>query len=74
MQDGSGESFQELLKAITSPTSLFEFDTNVFQAALTGKLVIIEVAVAAGAPPWSTIQWHRIPFHDKHVRLPLVLW
>ena len=47
MQDGSGDSFQELLKAIASPTSLVEFDTNVFQAALTGKLDVPELAFAA---------------------------
>ncbi|CAL5224612.1 g7326 [Coccomyxa viridis] len=35
-QDGSAESFQELLGAIMSPTSLFDFDTNIFQAALVG--------------------------------------
>ena len=44
MQDGSADSFQELLEAIMSPSSLFEFDTNVFQAALVGKLDVTEVA------------------------------
>ena len=44
MQDGSADSFQELLEAIKSPSSLFEFDPNVFQAALVGKLDVIEVA------------------------------
>ena len=37
MQDGSAESFQELLEAIMSPSSLLEFDTNIFQAALVGE-------------------------------------
>ncbi len=39
MQDGSAESFQELLGAIMSPTSLFDFDTNIFQAALVGEVL-----------------------------------
>ena len=43
MQDGSADSFQELLNAITSPSSLFEFDTNVFQAALIGKLFVVQL-------------------------------
>ena len=43
MQDGSAESFQELLEAIMSPTSLFDFDTNIFQAALVGKHDWVEV-------------------------------
>lgn len=50
MQDGSAESFQELLEGIMLPSSLFEFDTNIFQAALVGKHVILGGSLCVSAP------------------------
>ena len=44
MQDGSSESFKELLEGIMSPSSLIDFDTNIFQAALVGKRNVMAVA------------------------------
>ena len=44
VQDGSSESFKELLEGIMSPSTLMDFDTNIFQAALVGKRDVLRVA------------------------------
>lgn len=47
MQDGSSEAFQELLEGIMSPSSLFDFDSDIFQAALVGKHNVGSACVSA---------------------------
>lgn len=48
-KDGSLDSFAELLKDIANPTSLAEFDPEMFKASLEGEALVLAVGSRKGA-------------------------